>query len=83
VNAAATNHGVTLFLDNVDMMKESKFAPRVVMKESVQVGGKKLDVTGSFIMKGNTATKRTASTKDVFKLAVKVGAYSRPLFGST
>jgi len=34
VNAAATNHGVTLFLDNVDMMP--KFAPRVVMKESVQ-----------------------------------------------
>mmetsp|Transcript_33758 Transcript_33758/g.82844 ORF Transcript_33758/g.82844 Transcript_33758/m.82844 type:complete len:243 (+) Transcript_33758:74-802(+) len=70
VNATATSNGVTLFADNVDMIRDKKFAPRVAIKHKATVADQKLDLEVSFAMKGNTATKRTPSEKDVLKFAI-------------
>jgi len=76
VDITATSNDFTVYLDNVDLMPEGKWAPRVSYKKNVEVQGKKYACDATYAMKGNTSIlpNREPLGTDIFKLSVKAPA---------
>jgi len=67
----ANKDGVTIFLDNLQLVPDKKFAPRFKIAKKIVVGDATFACDATFAMKGNTAEKATPSTKQILKLTCK------------
>lgn len=74
----ADNGDVFVYFDNVDLIPEGKWAPRVSLKKKLDVSGKKYDTEVTYARKGNTSVlpNREPLATDILKLSVKAPAMS-------
>lgn len=76
VDVIAKSKEFNIYLDNIDLLPEGKWAPRVSYNKDVDVQGKKYNMELLYAMRGNTSVlpERKPLHTDILKLAVKAPA---------
>jgi hypothetical protein len=70
-NAEVSKNDITVYFDNLQLVPDGAFAPRVKLAQRVVVGDASFAVDVEAAMKGNTATGKRPSAKDVITVNVK------------
>ena len=78
MNAEASKDGITVFLDNLQLIPKKQFVPRLKIAKSVDVADQSYDVKAELIPKGNTSAAKdnSPSNSHVVKLGVTAPAIS-------
>lgn len=77
-NSDVAGLDVSMYFDNVDLIPEKKWAPRVSAKKSFEAGDNKFTGEVTYAMKGNTSVlpKRAPLETDILKMSLKCPAVS-------
>ena len=70
-NAEIAKNDITVYFDNLQLVPDGTFAPRVKAARRVVVGDASFAADVEYAMKGNTANGKTPSAKDVVTINVK------------
>ena len=70
-NAEIAKNDITVYFDNLQLVPDGTFAPRVKVARRVVVGDASFAADVEYAMKGNTANGKTPSAKDVVTINVK------------